>query len=261
LVENTSPHSVNYPHHYQSEMEGYNMDGGIYSRQKCRECGGSFVDNGKSFLYCPKHHKQKATTFFVRFPGDVFKNFRSYDGARRFLNSCQVRVDQDDFDPRDYKKDNPLGFTTLAEEYIRLKEDELDSPRTVRYHMGLAIEFWKDRNIKTIRYAQLEDFLLCKTDEAKALIGHLKGKSRANLKATLHAFWVKLIDREVLRPEQMPKFPTVPYSFKRRKLIDKPTQLAVLEQIRKATERNPKIHLAVSLLKTYFCRAPHGRVD
>jgi integrase len=254
MIDSTQAHSVNYPSYKPIEKEDC-MIGDIYTRELCPICGGKYSKDDKKGFYCPVHPEQRPRTMFLRFK-DIFKNYNNYDKARKKLISLQVKVEDGEFDPRDYKKDNPLGFDTLAEGYKKFQAGEVESLRTIVYHMDLAIEYWHGKNIKTIQYAELEDFLLAKTDRAKEVVGHLSEKSRANLKATLHAFWKRLRIRRVITKEQFPDFPIVPYSFKRRKLIDKPTQLAVIEQIKKATERNPKIHLAISLLKTYFSIRP-----
>lgn len=97
------------------------MNGGIYSDQRCPVCGGIFHDNGKSGLSCQKHPKCMATSFSVRFPPKVHKRFQSYELAQRFLTGLRYEVDSGKFDARDYQKDNPLGFDTLARKYLEFK--------------------------------------------------------------------------------------------------------------------------------------------
>lgn len=85
------------------------MKGGIYSDEKCPICGSHFIDNHINALVCPNHQKIKASRLRVKF-GDVKKRFQSYDDASRFLNGVRFKTDEMTFDPRDYKRDNPLSL-------------------------------------------------------------------------------------------------------------------------------------------------------
>ncbi len=123
--------------------------------------------------------------------------------------------------------------------------------------MGRAISHWGNINIKQIGYAEIEDFLLSdrlvneRTGEA------LSGKSRANIKATLHSFWVWLRKRKILSISQIPEFPEIKYELKWRKIIDKETQEQILNEIRDLTYNiNPKIWIGIKWLMTYISIRP-----
>ena len=232
------------------------MKGGIFSDQRCPICGGSFKDDGKRGLVCQAHPQCQATAMSVRFK-NVHKRFNSYEEATRFLTGLRFEEDSGKFDPRDYQKDYPLGFITLAEDYLEHRKGEIASYRQLKYYLMKGMEFFQHRNIKTIGYAELEDFLLVKTDRAKELIGHLKSKSRANIKATLHAFWVWLRKRKIIRLDQFPEFPEVPFELGWRKVIDKETQEAIINEVYNLTKvRNLKIWLGIKWLATYFSIRP-----
>jgi len=223
------------------------MAGGIYSSEKCLECGGSFKDTGKA-LACPDHPDRRAAKMFVRFPG-VFIRFNDYHQAQTFLAGLRYKHDEGSFDPRDYRRDLPLGFTNLGEKWLHYRERAgVRSMRHLRNHMNRAFSFFGNTNIKDIGYAGLEDFL-------HNLPIHLSEKTKANIMATLHAFWVWVIKREKKRNQafDMPEFPTVEYELKWRKIVDKETQLEILNELyRISWHINPKIYIGCLWLATYL---------
>lgn len=238
------------------ERGGLCMIGSIYSDQNCPICGGKFKDDGKRGLFCPKHPQCQATKFKVLFKG-ICRRFLSYEQAQRFLTGLRFEVDIGKFDLRDYQKDNPLGFNTLAEKYLEIKKNEVSSYRQVKYHLEKATEFFQSKNIKTIGYDNLEDFLLAKTDHAKQILGSVSAKTRANIKATLHAFWNWLKKRRIIKIDQFPEFPEIPFELGWRKVIDKGTQQTILDEVYKLTKnRNLKIWIGIKWLATYISIRP-----
>ncbi len=125
------------------------MLGGIYTEQKCPVCFGLFKDDGKRGLFCPKHPDQYATNRF-------------YEEASRLLNGFRYKTDEGTFDSRDYKKDNPLGFANLAGKWLQIKKREVKpkSYNNLKNYVSRACNAWGNRNIKSVGYAELEDFLL-----------------------------------------------------------------------------------------------------
>lgn len=223
------------------------MLGGIYSRQTCPVCGENFRDDGKRGLFCPNHQQFKATKFAVKFQ-QIYKRFSSYQQAQRFLTGVRFEVDHNKFDPRDYQKDQPLGFENLADQYLDYKADLL-SFRSNRYHLEKASDYFHNRNIKTIGYAELEDFIF-------HLPKSLSGKTKKNILTTVHAFYVWLRKRKILRLDQFPEFPEVKYDLGWRRLVDKETQQKIIEEVKQITERNIKIWIGIKWLATYFSIRP-----
>lgn len=239
------------------------MLGGIYSNQKCPICGGKFKDDGKRGLICEKHPEQRATNIFVRFKEGVFKRFTEYEKAQRFITGLRYKYDEGSFDSRDYRKDNPLGFENLAAQYLETKKNGVKSFRTINYHMGKAIQYWGNKNIKEIQYADLEDFLLMKDRRAGEILKNhktgkpLSEKSRANVKATLHNFWEWMRKRRVIDASQIPEFPEINYELGWREIIDKETQQAIIDEVQEICEPvNIKIWLGIKWLATYISIRP-----
>ena len=233
------------------------MIGGIYTNQCCPICGRKFKDDGKKGLYCSIHPEYGATKFFVRFKGGIFRRFSDYESAHRFLTGLRYKYDEGSFDIRDYRKDNPLGFENLALQWLEVKRKEVKSAsyRNLENHIGRAIRAWGQINIKRLGYAEIEDFLFAQKIEGADR--SVSSKTRANVKSTLHAFWMWLRKRRILTPAQMPEFPEVPFELGYRNVVDKETQTAVIEEVRNISHHiNPKIWIGIKWLATYISIRP-----
>ncbi len=228
------------------------MRGSIYSDKKCNVCGSRFVYSSKRRgLFCPDHHDQRATSRFrVHFGRGTQKRFKSFEEAERFLDGVRYEVDRGTFDPRDYQKNNPLGFTTLAEKWLTIKEQEV-KPRSfanLNRYMKSAMIAWGHTNIKQIGYGEIEDFLFTQK---------VSDKTKSNIKSCLHTFWTWLRKRRVITLAQFPEFPEVKYNLGFRKIIDKATQEEIIEEVKRISyHRNPKIWLGVKWLATYISIRP-----
>jgi integrase len=229
------------------------MIGSIHSDQKCPVCAARFVyDQRRRGLFCPDHPQQRATSRFrVYFGRGTQKRFRSFEEAERFLTGIRYETDRGTFDARDYKKDNPLGFETLAEKWLKVKEQEV-KPRSYanleRYMRSAMIE-WGGTNIKLIGYGEIEDFLHSQK---------ISDKTRSNIKSCLHTFWTWLRKRKVITLAQFPEFPEVKFNLAFRNLVDKETQQAIINEVKRLTnKRNPKIWIAIKWLSTYIAIRPH----
>lgn len=104
------------------------MKGGIYSDFKCGVCGGTLKDDERKKVCCPDHPDQIATNFRVHFD-KVKRRFKSYESAMPFLTGQRYKTDEHAFDERDYSKEKPLAFMTLASKwlctYISIRPGEL----------------------------------------------------------------------------------------------------------------------------------------
>ena len=161
------------------------MRGRIYSDQKCPVCGGSFHYDGLTKgLFCPKHPEQKATgRFGVHFGRSTKKRFYHFIEAERFLNGLRFHVDQGTYDPRDYRAENPLGLENLAKKWLEVKKKEVKdrSYSNLRNYMKKAVEAWGQKNIRTIGFGEIEDFLHSQS---------VSDKTKSNMKSCLHSFFL-----------------------------------------------------------------------
>jgi len=225
---------------------GMCMVGGIYSQQKCPLCKCNFMDNKRNALICTNHPDQKATRFCIYFRS-IFKRFKSYDEAARFLTGVRFKTDEGSFDSRDYRKDVPLGFSNLTEKWLETKKGNVgDSQyRNLKRYVGKASERFGNKNIKDINYGELEDLILAQTDVAD--------KEKANMKSGLHTFFVWLKKRKVI--DCIPEFPEVHFELGYRKTIDLETQNAFLEEIKRICPHE-KVYWGIKWLCTYIAIRP-----
>ncbi len=188
---------------------------------------------------------KKGSKYIVRFQ-KVFKRFEDLHEAERFLNALRYKHDEGTFDERDFQKGEPLAFRTLSEQWLQKKEKQVRCLRNLKNHMNYACVYFKSTNIKEIDYPELEDFF----DQLPA---HLSDKSKHNIKATLHSFfnWVIKRNRRAKIKIIMPEFPDISYESEYRKIVDKPTQGIILEELKRITTFNSKIYIGALWLSTY----------
>jgi len=220
------------------------MLGGIYSNQRCPICRGKFKDDGKRGLFCLEHPEHRATKFFVRFKEGIFKRFNNYQSAQRFLTGLRYEHDKGTFDPRDYQKEQPLGFENLALKWLEIKKAEGKRLNSFNWHIDYGISHFHNKNIKGIDYPELEDFFL-------KLPSHLSSKSKYNIKTTLHTFWTWIVKRNRKKNPsvEMPEFPEISYKLKFRNTVDLQTQDMILDEIKRTNDR--RVWVACHILSTY----------
>lgn len=183
--------------------------------------------------------------YVVRFKG-LFKRFNDYEDAENFLITLNYKEMEGTFDPRDYHKGRPLGFQNLSKKWLEYKEAEgIRCIRNPRNHMDWAVRYFGNRNIKAIGSAEIEDFFFHLARNTR-----LSGKSRFNIRTTLKTFWKWVCKRE--KKVEMPDFPEVKYELGWRKIVDKKTQAAILNEVKRISWNiNPKIYIGCLWLSTY----------
>lgn len=223
------------------------MQGRIYTEQKCVLCAGPFKhDANRGGLFCKVHPEQRANgQFIVRFSRGLTKRFKSYLEAERFLVGLRYKNDEGTFDARDYKKDNPLGFETLALKWLGMKEQELcyGSFKGIRRCIEQAVETWGQRNIKTIKYGDLEDFL-------RGL--KMSDKTRYNFRSHLHQFFTWLAKRE--EGYVPPQVPEVKFTLGMRTIISKADQQNIIDEVKRIAPF--KVWLGIRWLSIYVKMRP-----
>ena len=187
----------------------------------------------------------KGGKYIVRFQ-KVFKRFKDLDKAERFLNALRFKYDEGVFDERDYMKGEPLAFSTLADQWLKMKESKIRCMRNLKCHLRYASDYFKNTNIRDIDYPELEDFF-------EQLPQHLSDKTRHNIKATLHSFWSWVIKRNRKAKVKiiMPEFPDIEFESDYMPIIDKETQQTVLQELKRITPFNRKIYICALWLSTY----------
>ncbi|MFH1079482.1 MAG: hypothetical protein V1766_04360 [Pseudomonadota bacterium] len=221
------------------------MLGGIYSDQKCPICGGGFVDNHRDGLTCPKHPKMRAARHIAKF-GKLFKRFKEYDQAQRFLTGVRFKTDENTYDVRDYKQDNPLGFTNMSNKWMGYHLDTVrpGSRKNIKSHLRHAQNFFLDRNVKDLRYGDFEDFIQTLT---------LSDKTKHNILSTVHHFYTWMKRRQEIA--SLPDFPVISFELGYRRTVDKGTQHAIIEEVKRICG-NRRVYLGIKWLATYISVRP-----
>ena len=223
------------------------MKGNIYTRQKCFVCGSKLIhDERRGGCFCKKHPEVAATgSFYLKFGKDVRRENNDYSVLARELIGLRYKVDQNDFDPRDYQANKPMAFSKLMAEYLEEKEAQnLKSFRNIKNYGTCAAAFFDESNIKTLSKPDFKRYL-------KSL-GKISDKTKENYLTTLRDFYTWMVDEEILFKHQIPDFPKITYELQYRKLTNWETQQAILDKIYELTwHKNPKTWLAIDMLRTY----------
>jgi len=215
------------------------MKGGIYSAEKCPVCGKPLKDI-KTCVACPDHPKIRSSRLFVKF-GGILKRFRSYDTASRFLNGLRFKTDESTFDERDYKRDNPLGFTNMSEKFLEYAKAK--TAKNMRPHINHAQSFFNNRNVKDLKCGDFEDFV-------KSL--NISDKTKSNIIGTIKVFYQWMRKRQDVI--DIPDFPKIEYQLGYRRTVDKETQRAIIEEVKRIAPA--KVYLGIKWLSTYFSVRP-----
>ena len=125
--------------------------------------------------------KKRSGSWIVRFPG-IWKRFPDKFQAERFLNMVRYKHDEGTYDPKEFKPGHPLGFSTLADQWIDFRSERVRCKRNIVRHMGCAKDYFKQQYVREMRYRDIEDYL-------GSLPQTLSDKTKANYLTTLHAFW------------------------------------------------------------------------
>ena len=229
------------------------MRGTIFTDQKCPICKATLnYDERRRGLFCPSHPEQQANRLFtVQFGRTVRKRFSDYREAERFLDGLRYEVDKGTFDPRDYSSKMPLSFTLLSTQWIEHKQQEVKegSLKNLRSFVSRAQEHFGDKNVKLIDYAALEDFFSSQK---------LSNKTKSNLRSCLHSFWTWILNRKVISRSDFPDFPNISFELGWRKTVDKETQQAIIDEIKRISfSINPRIWLGIKWLSTYIAIRPN----
>ena len=221
------------------------MKGGIYSDEKCPVCGGKFTDNHFNALACLSHPKCRASSFVVRF-GSLTKRFKAYSDASRFLNGLRFKTDEATFDERDYKKDNPLGLTNMADKWLKYHSQEVraGTRKNLISHIRHASNYFQNLNVKNLQYGDFEDFL-------HSL--ELSDKTKHNIMSTIHQFYVWMVKRREINA--LPDFPEVTFELGYRTTVSKEVQTSIIEKIGEICP-NRRVYLGVKWLATYISLRP-----
>ena len=228
------------------------MIGSIYTDERCPVCDGvldhsedkqGFICRGDigHGIFIPKRCR-------VKFGRDVSKRFRSYKEARQFLYGLRYKTVEKTFDARDYKRSNPMGFETQVKKYLRIKEKDvsISQYRNIKRYLNYAIDVWGQRNVKTVSYGDIQDYLFDLD---------VSDKTRANARSVLHSFFQWLAMREDI---PVPKFPKIEFDLGMRTIVSIDTQQEIIAEVKRISyDFNPRIWIGIRWLSTYIAFRPN----
>jgi len=180
---------------------------------------------------------------------DIRKRFIKYDDAEKFLVGLNFKDTEGTLDGRDYRADNPLGFSNLVDRFLYSKR-LLKDPNAYVKRIRFAVNAWDNRNIKTIGYADIEALMLDLQEKGYA------SRYRHEICRTIKHFFNWLVQSKEIKHDEMPGFPEIKYSSPYRTIIDKKTQLHILRMVQTITKFNPRIYIGILFLSTYINARP-----
>jgi hypothetical protein len=233
-------------------QSGVCMIGNIYTDERCPLCNGALdhSEDQQGFIcrndfshgvFIPKNCR-------VKFGRSVSKRFRSYQEARQFLYGLRYKTVEKTFDARDYKKSNPMGFETQVEKYLPIKKRDVSigQYRNIKRYLNNAAKTWGQRNVKTISFGDIEDYLYDLD---------VSDKTRANACSALHTFFQWLSNREEI---PVPKFPKIDFDLGMRTIVSIDTQQDIIAEVKRISYHfNPRIWIGIRWLSTYIAFRPN----
>lgn len=228
------------------------MKGSIYTSECCPVCRSKLAHSeDRDGFTCKMHPSEHPVVIpkkcAVKFGRDIFRRFQVYREARQFLEGLRYKTVEGSFDARDYKQANPMGFANQVDRYMARKEQT--NPKhcrdNIRPAFKKAIKAWGNRSIKTIGFAEIDDFIFGLK---------LSNKTLHNYVSILHDFFNWVHEREGI---PIPKMPKIKYELGWRKIVSIDTQQQILEEVRRiSAHRSVKIWLGIRWLCTYIAFRP-----
>lgn len=177
--------------------------------------------------------------------GNICHHHSDYETAEMELLGLRHEHNSGRFDERDYKlKTKPLSFDRLVDEWLNIKQKTLNEKtwRSMAAALRYAQNEWGEANIKSIGYAQIQDFLMGR---------ECKSKTRWNLLCFLKQFWRWAEDRYDIQP--LKKWPEIgPVEMEYRKTLPLLVQQQILDDIKR---HEPfRVWLGVSWQARYLIR-------
>ena len=231
----------------------------IRTDEKCPECQCNFKFSPLG-LYCPKHPKIKAHTFYIDwfFLGERFRlyDFDSWKAVLFKAGSIDQELETKRFNPANYKgvkarTHQRYQFAYLYDRWLQQREKEsqkdIISPayyKKLKQGRALYCNFFKNEDVRLIFNDRINDFLFSLSDK-------LKQKTIKNIMSTLHAFLTSLYKEKIIY--SIPEFQKIK--------VQKPSVKWVsIEDQQKILEHIPPQHRAIVQFLFYTgCRPAEAR--
>ncbi len=130
------------------------MLGSIHTDLLCPVCKGKFkLDENRNAMFCADGHTEiahfgKCRVFFKK----TTSRFHTVMEALQKLQYLRVQFQNGTYDPRDYAKDLPLGFSKLADQWLETREGATKrktlSGSTLRNYRNYMRRFKPERRLQ-----------------------------------------------------------------------------------------------------------------
>lgn len=218
------------------------MLGGIY----CTVCGRPI--DGRVVVQCDEHPGRFRVKFPIGRGRNITPAFRSLLEAEQALNDLRVQRRKGVLDPRDWMRDEPLSFRNVARAFELSRRGKV-KPKTLSVYslyLARAEEAWGDRNVKHIRYADIERFIDGQD------VGPV---TRKRIRDVLHGMFRWALRCRMI--DGMPEFPECKATSAMRRIVDAETQQRIIDEVyRISSGVNPKIWLGIDILATSIALRP-----
>ncbi len=221
------------------------MQGGIYTREKCPICGALLNNSVRDGINCKQHPEIRASKFFVKFK-KTFRNFKNFHLADKFLTGLRFKTDEGSYDARDYRRDNPLGFTNMSNKFLESVKPK--TAKNMKPHIDHAQAKFENRNVKELKCGDFEDLI-------NAL--DLSDKTKHNIISTMKVFYRWMLRREEI--SSLPEFPIVSFVLGYRNTVSKEVQNQIIEEVKRIAP--VKVYLGIKWLATYFSIRPNEMIN
>jgi hypothetical protein len=230
--------------------------GGIYSDEKCPNCGGRFKAYEPHGMWCPECGPDfTPKSLIVRFGPQITRRYQDWQKAWEKLTWLRSEAARPSFDPLDHQiKAAPHGFIALSSEWLDEKTGEVGPSTMANYrnYMDRAQNFFGHATVRDITGRDIKRFLNAQTD--------LADKTRHEINSALKQFWKWLKFYDEHRPliDRMPRFPVIRFELGTRTILpSKDLQLKILDEVRRQNRAAPRVWIACQ----WLCRYPALRPD
>ena len=191
---------------------GYSMIGAVRTKEVCHACGGRFEDTGRD-LICKKHGTRPRRYYaFFYHNGDHRKyGFKSYPDAVDYLRDVERDIQENSFDPRNYRAHTlkEFQFISCFDTWIkgRIEDEKIGeispaSLRKMKEYRKRLVDFFGKADVRSLKRENIKLFLRKLQEEG------LAKKTQKNILAVLHKLLIDTYDDKELKLT-VPRFPTI----------------------------------------------------
>ena len=180
--------------------------------------------------------------YHIRFGRKIHRMFKVEAEADRFLTGLRFKDDEKTLDLRDYSKHKPLALSKQAEHWLNTKDVSTNYKRNLERWMNLAVDRWRDPNVKAVTYGMLQDLI-----DAQPV----SQKTKHDM-ANCFAQFFKWLGKRERTPT--PEIPEYSFTLGWRQIVDLETQAVIIAKVKEIAPH--RVWLGIKWLATYIAIRP-----